>query len=67
MYGRDEVDRVFTRSLFVSEVATALNTEILALTDSDIDVLLRYLVRDKGAIAYDGKVWANFPPRYELV
>ena len=61
MYGRDEVDRVFTRSLFVSEVAKALHTENPTLTDLDLDVLLRYLVRDKGAVAYDGEVGGQLP------
>lgn len=40
---------------------TVLNQET-ELSDTDFEVLLLYLYRDKGAIAYDGKVCDSSPP-----
>jgi charged multivesicular body protein 7 len=39
----------------VEEYATVLS-DATELSDQDFDVLLLYLSRDSGAIAYDGKV-----------
>lgn len=48
-------DLVFSKESFVGAFGTILN-ENSELSDTDYDVLLLYLSRDKGAIAYDGKV-----------
>ncbi|PYH96424.1 SNF7 family protein [Aspergillus ellipticus CBS 707.79] len=47
-------DLVYSRENFVNEFGTALD-ENSRLSDQDMDVLLLYLSRDSGAIAYDGK------------
>ncbi|PWY87528.1 SNF7 family protein [Aspergillus heteromorphus CBS 117.55] len=47
-------DLVYSRENFVKEFATALD-ETSRLSEADMDVLLLYLSRDSGAIAYDGK------------
>ncbi|KAL4761057.1 putative vacuolar sorting protein SNF7 family protein [Aspergillus foveolatus] len=47
-------DLVFSKESFVEAFGTILN-ENSELSDTDYDVLMLYLSRDKGAIAYDGK------------
>ncbi|KAL4812772.1 Snf7-domain-containing protein [Aspergillus spinulosporus] len=47
-------DLVFSKESFVEAFGTILN-ENSELSDTDFDILLLYLSRDKGAIAYDGK------------
>lgn len=49
------VDRVFSKDMFRLEFGRTLNDQC-ELTDIDIDVLLTYLMRDRGQIAYDGEV-----------
>jgi charged multivesicular body protein 7 len=46
---------IYTRDGFIESFATILDEES-ELSGADFDVLLLYLSRDKGAIAYDGKV-----------
>ncbi|KAL3496259.1 Snf7-domain-containing protein [Aspergillus germanicus] len=45
---------IYTRDGFIESFATILDEES-ELSGADFDVLLLYLSRDKGAIAYDGK------------
>ncbi|KAL3444941.1 Snf7-domain-containing protein [Aspergillus insuetus] len=45
---------IYTRDGFIESFATILDEES-QLSGADFDVLLLYLSRDKGAIAYDGK------------
>ncbi|KAE8346375.1 hypothetical protein BDV24DRAFT_80598 [Aspergillus arachidicola] len=47
-------DLVYSKESFVSEFGTTLNQDS-ELSEADFDVLLLYLSRDSGAIAYDGK------------
>ncbi|CEL08822.1 hypothetical protein ASPCAL11967 [Aspergillus calidoustus] len=47
-------DLIYTKEGFVESFATILDEES-ELSNADFDVLLLYLSRDKGAIAYDGK------------
>ncbi|KAL4733262.1 Snf7-domain-containing protein [Aspergillus similis] len=47
-------DLVFSKESFVEAFGTILN-ENSELSDTDYDILLLYLSRDKGAIAYDGR------------
>ncbi|KAL4883432.1 Snf7-domain-containing protein [Aspergillus karnatakaensis] len=49
-----KTDLVYSKDSFVESFATILDDES-ELSESDIDVLLLHLSRDKGAIAYDGK------------
>lgn len=57
-------DLVYSRGSFSENFATVLDGSS-ELSDSDFDVLLLYLSRDKGAIAYDGKVCVfSIPPEY---
>ncbi|PYH73306.1 putative vacuolar sorting protein SNF7 family protein [Aspergillus vadensis CBS 113365] len=49
-----KTDLVFSKESFVNEFAGALD-EGSRLSDADMDVLLLYMSRDSGAIAYDGK------------
>ncbi|CAI7665984.1 unnamed protein product [Penicillium palitans] len=49
-----KLDLIYSRESFVEEFATILN-DATELSDADFDVLLLYLSRDSGAIAYDGK------------
>ncbi|KAJ5083549.1 hypothetical protein N7456_012976 [Penicillium angulare] len=48
------LDLIYSKESFTEEFATALN-DTTELSDSDFDVLLLYLSRDCGSIAYDGK------------
>lgn len=48
-------DLVYSKESFVSEFGTTLNQDS-ELSEADFDVLLLYLSRDSGAIAYDAKV-----------
>lgn len=50
-----KLDLIYSRESFVEEFAATLN-DATELSDADFDVLLLYLSRDSGAIAYDGKV-----------
>ncbi len=58
MSSRDRVDRILSRTLFKAEFAGSRHSGH-DLTDSDLEVVLRYLARDKNAIVYDGEV--NLP------
>lgn len=49
-----KLDLIYSRESFVEEFAAILN-DATELSDADFDVLLLYLSRDSGAIAYDGK------------
>ncbi|KAL5336406.1 Snf7-domain-containing protein [Aspergillus crustosus] len=49
-----KTDLVYSKESFVKSFATILHEE-RELSDADFEVLLLYLSRDKGAIAYDGK------------
>ncbi|KOS47252.1 hypothetical protein ACN38_g1759 [Penicillium nordicum] len=49
-----KLDLIYSRESFVEEFAATLN-DATELSDADFDVLLLYLSRDSGAIAYDGK------------
>ncbi|OQD74835.1 hypothetical protein PENDEC_c009G02915 [Penicillium decumbens] len=49
-----KLDLIYSRESFVETFATILD-DTTELSDSDFDVLLVYLSRDCGAIAYDGK------------
>lgn len=55
MAGKTSIfDRVFTKAQFQSEFATEL-VQGQRLSGRDLDVLLRFLSRDKGAVEYDGQ------------
>ncbi|GAB1210431.1 hypothetical protein APSETT445_009223 [Aspergillus pseudonomiae] len=47
-------DLIYSKESFVNEFGTILNHDS-ELSEADFDVLLLYLSRDSGAIAYDGK------------
>lgn len=50
-----KMDLVYSKEGFMNSFATVLNEET-ELSGADFDVLLLYLSRDCGAIAYDGRV-----------
>jgi len=51
------VERIYSREMFSQEFTLVLETESkTGLSETDLGVLLRYLERDKGAIAHDGRV-----------
>ncbi|OJJ65191.1 hypothetical protein ASPSYDRAFT_141671 [Aspergillus sydowii CBS 593.65] len=50
-----KADLVYSKESFIERFGTVLDQET-ELSDTDFEVLLLYLSRDKGAIAYDGKV-----------
>lgn len=50
-----KLDLIYSKESFVEEYAAILH-DATELSDSDFDVLLLYLSRDCGAIAYDGRV-----------
>jgi len=52
------VDRIYSWQLFSKEASKALELR-RELTKSDLDVLLKHLARDKGAVAYDNEVKAD--------
>ncbi|KAJ6184030.1 hypothetical protein N7519_005331 [Penicillium mononematosum] len=49
-----KLDLIYSRESFVEDFAAILN-DATELSDTDFDVLLLYLSRDSGAIAYDGR------------
>ncbi|KAJ6164871.1 hypothetical protein N7470_003543 [Penicillium chermesinum] len=49
-----KLDLIYSKESFVEEYSTLLHNAT-ELSDSDFNVLLLYLSRDRGAIAYDGK------------
>ncbi|GIC85789.1 putative vacuolar sorting protein SNF7 family protein [Aspergillus udagawae] len=51
---QSKMDLVYSKERFTEEFATVLNKDS-GLSSADFDVLLLYLSRDIGAIAYDGK------------
>ncbi|GIJ89346.1 hypothetical protein Asppvi_008284 [Aspergillus pseudoviridinutans] len=51
---RSKMDLVYSKERFTEAFATVLNKDS-GLSSADFDVLLLYLSRDIGAIAYDGK------------
>ena len=51
----NRMDRTYPMSLFKREAAKALDVEG-DLTDTDLSVVLKYLARDKGLVAYDSQV-----------
>ena len=52
-------DLVYSKENFMRSFATILQ-EDSELSEADFGVLLIYLSRDKGAIAYDGKVYGGY-------
>ena len=50
-----KLDLIYSKESFVERFATVLH-DATELSDSDFDVLLLFLSRDCGTIAYDGKV-----------
>lgn len=53
--GTSKMDLVYSKDEFMRDFATTMN-EDSELSAADFDVLLLYLSRDCGAIAYDGRV-----------
>lgn len=53
-----KLDLIYSKESFVEEFASILH-DATELSDSDFDILLLYLSRDRGAVAYDGKVCAR--------
>ena len=51
----NQVDRIFPMSHFRAEVAKAMKL-VLGISGYDLDILLKYLARDKSAIFYDDQV-----------
>ncbi|EAW19239.1 putative vacuolar sorting protein SNF7 family protein [Aspergillus fischeri NRRL 181] len=51
---QSKMDLIYSKERFTEEFATVLNKDS-GLSSADFDVLLLYLSRDIGAIAYDGK------------
>ncbi|KAJ5709806.1 hypothetical protein N7493_010097 [Penicillium malachiteum] len=49
-----KLDLIYSKESFIEDYATILH-DATELSDSDFDVLLLYLSRDCGAIAYDGR------------
>lgn len=49
------VDCTYTKQMFSREASKALELQG-ELTASDLDVLLKHLARDKGAVIYDNEV-----------
>lgn len=54
-----QLDLIYSKESFVERFATILH-DATELSDADFDILLVYLSRDCGAIAYDGKVCKNY-------
>ena len=54
-YKGNQVDRIYSLDSFRKEVAQAISNKD-GLTDDDLNVLLRYLARDKKEIVYDHEV-----------
>ena len=56
MAGRtSKFERIFAKEQFRTEFAENLAAD-QRLSDEDVDVLLRFLARDKGLIEYDGRI-----------
>ena len=55
------VDRIYPRQVFAKEDSRALELQG-DLTESDLQVLLKFLARDKGAIVYDNEVGLSIYP-----
>ncbi|KAI9930436.1 hypothetical protein ASPWEDRAFT_153616 [Aspergillus wentii DTO 134E9] len=60
-HSSSKMDLVYTKEGFMSRFSRVLN-EDSQLSESDFDILLLYLSRDSGAIAYDGKKTIKFRP-----
>lgn len=54
-HNSSKMDLIYSKESFVEDFATILH-DVTELSDADFDVLLLYLSRDSGSIAYDGKV-----------
>lgn len=54
-----KLDLIYSKESFVENFATILHAST-ELSDADFDVLLLYMSRDCGAIAYDGKVRGHY-------
>lgn len=54
-----KLDLIYSKESFIEEFASILH-DATELSDSDFDILLLYLSRDSGAIAYDGKVCESY-------
>lgn len=50
-----KLNLIYSKESFIEQFATVLH-DATELSDADFDILLIYLSRDCGAIAYDGKV-----------
>lgn len=69
------LDLIFSKEQFAEQFSNILN-DATELSDSDLEVLLIYLSRDSGSIAYDGKVswsmafssenWLTKRPDYQV-
>ncbi len=55
MRNADMVDRIFSKDMFSAEFTNVLSTTH-DLSESDIEILLTFLKRDKKALLYDGQV-----------
>lgn len=53
-----KLDLIYSKESFIEQFASVLH-DATELSDADFDILLIYLSRDCGAIAYDGKVWVD--------
>lgn len=51
----NQIDQIYPISMFSAEAAKIMNTHE-QLTESDLQIVLRYLARDKSAIIYDSQV-----------
>jgi charged multivesicular body protein 7 len=49
-----QTDRIFTKELFHRKFANVVNSEH-SLSETDLEVLLKFMSRDKGLLVYDGK------------
>lgn len=54
-----KIDLIYSKESFANEFGNVLSRES-QLSATDFDVLLLYLSRDVGAIAYDGEVGEHF-------
>ena len=52
------VDRIYPKHMFAREVSKALGMQS-DLTGNDFEVMLRFLARDQGVLAYDDLVSAR--------
>ncbi|KAI9675173.1 MAG: hypothetical protein M1829_003533 [Trizodia sp. TS-e1964] len=53
--GSSTVDRIFSKEGFTSTFSSCISNNTTPPSKTDIDVLLKYLARDKKQIAYDGE------------